>query len=123
MKIKTGVDLVHISRLDAISPSIRTRFIERVFTVGEITQAENINERLAGFFAVKEAVSKALGTGIGTIAWKDIEVISRPSGEPLLTLHGKAALLSDEMGLESWSISISHSRDIAVATAAAIGDQ
>jgi holo-[acyl-carrier protein] synthase len=121
MIIRTGVDLVHITRLEQISPGIRRRFIERVYTPGEIAQANDNDEALAGFFAVKEAVSKALGTGIGRVSCKEIEVSARSSGEPVLLLHGNAKIRSDHLGLQSWSISISHSQGIAVATATAIG--
>jgi holo-[acyl-carrier protein] synthase len=122
MIIRTGVDLVHIERLEKIQPTIRARFLQRVYTPGELVQARDENETLAGFFAVKEAVSKALGTGIGRVSWKEIEVSSKPSGEPVLLLHGNARTRSEQLGLQSWAISISHSRGIAVATAMAIGE-
>lgn len=122
MIIRTGVDLVHIERLEKIQPAIRARFLQRVYTPAELVQARDEDETLAGFFAVKEAVSKALGTGIGRVSWKEIEVSSKTSGEPVLLLHGNASTRSDQLGLQSWAISISHSREIAVATAMAIGE-
>jgi holo-[acyl-carrier protein] synthase len=121
MIIRSGIDTIEISRLEEIQPAIRARFMARVFTASEIVQARDRTELLAGLFAAKEAVSKALGTGIGKISWQEIEVLHLPSGQPVLHLHGSAQTVADELGLESWSVSISHDRSKAVAVAVAIG--
>jgi holo-[acyl-carrier protein] synthase len=76
---------------------------------------------LAGRFAAKEAVAKALGTGIGAISWQEIEILRGPEGEPNLTLNGRALEISRELGLETWSISITHNRTTAAAVVVAIG--
>ena len=76
---------------------------------------------LAGRFAVKEAVAKALGTGIGEMTWVEIEVVSDESGRPELVLHGAAKRLADELGLREWSISLSHTETYAIGFAAAMG--
>ena len=73
-------------------------------------------------FAVKEAVAKALSTGIGLVSWKEIEVISKPNGEPQLVLHSKAQEYADKLGLTQWSISISHTKEHAVGLAVAVGE-
>jgi len=122
MNIRTGIDTIEISRLDSIQPSIRKRFITRVFTRKEITQAHDRTELLAGLFAAKEAVSKALGTGIGKVSWRDIEILHLPSGQPVVQLYGQARAVADDLGLASWSVSISHDRTKAVAVAVAAGE-
>jgi len=121
MNIRSGIDTIEISRLDDIHPSIRVRFLARVFTTNEISQARDRTELLAGLFAAKEAVSKVLGTGIGKISWQEIEILHLPSGQPVVHLHGMAQTIADELGLESWSVSISHDRSKAIAVAVAIG--
>lgn len=115
--LRSGIDLVEISRLEALNPAIRERFLARVFTPAELADAQGRWDTLAGRFAAKEAVVKALGCGIGVVAWKDIEILRTKSGEPLLVLHGAAQRLATELGLTTWSISISHTRASAVATA------
>ena len=76
---------------------------------------------LAVRFAVKEAVAKALGTGIGEMTWVEIEVVSDELGRPELVLHGAAKRLADELGLLEWSISLSHTETHAIGFAVAIG--
>ena len=121
MNLRSGIDTIEISRLAEIQAPIRERFIKRVFTPQEIAQAKNNNEALSGLFAAKEAVSKALGTGIGFVSWQDIEILHLPSGQPTLVLHGNAEKTAEKLGLEDWSISISHDRSKAIALAVAAG--
>lgn len=123
MIIRTGVDIVEIDRLDSVSPAIRRRFIQRVYTPAELAIIGNENEALAGRFAAKEAVSKALGSGIGFVRWQDIEVLDGRYGEPILNLYGNAVKIAEGLALDSWSVSISHSRTHAVAVAVAIGQK
>ncbi len=122
MILRSGVDTIEISRLEKIRPAIRERFIARVFTSQEATQARDRNEVLSGLFAAKEAVSKALGTGIGRVGWQEIEILHLSTGQPILHLHGQAQMVAKELGLREWSISISHDRTKAIAIAIAIGD-
>jgi len=117
--IKCGVDSIELERLEKLTPSIRKRFLIRVYTPEELSQANNRNDVLTSLFAAKEAVSKALGTGIGFVAWKDIEIIHLPSGEPKVHLHGNATTIANELGLTEWSLSISHDRTKAIAMAVA----
>jgi holo-[acyl-carrier-protein] synthase len=121
MILRSGIDTIEISRLEDIRASIRRRFIARVFTTQEIAQALDRNDILAGLFAAKEAVSKALGTGIGRVRWQDIEVLHLPTGQPILHLHNNAKIIADDLGLTDWSVSISHDRSKAIAVAVAIG--
>jgi holo-[acyl-carrier protein] synthase len=119
--LRTGVDLVEIERLSGLSPEIYQRFLQRVFTNRELSEAGDSPASLAGRFAVKEAVSKVLGTGIGSLGWQQIEVERGPAGEPILHLYGNALLQAEQLGLTLWSISISHTRTHAVAVAVAMG--
>jgi holo-[acyl-carrier-protein] synthase len=120
--IKSGIDLVRTNRLAEVDPKIRERFLARVFTPAEQEQARGNFETLSGIFAAKEAVSKALGTGIGKVAWQDIEILHEPSGEPLLYLHNYANELAETKGLKQWSVSITHDGGMAAAVAIAIGE-
>lgn len=123
MILRTGIDTIEIARLIEINPAIRGRFIERVFTPLEISQAHDNDEFLGGLFAAKEAVSKALGTGIGFVSWQDIEIRHLPSGQPTVFLHGNADGVAKKLNLKTWSVSISHDRNKAIAVAVAIGDE
>lgn len=121
MQLRTGIDIVEIGRLEEINPAIRARFIERVFTPLEQQLMRGSYASMAGRFAAKEAVSKALGTGIGRVNWRHIEIRRGPAGEPLLQLHGFAGEVAERLGLQTWSVSISHGKEHAVAVAVAIG--
>ncbi len=122
MQLRNGVDVVEISRFERLNPAIKPRFLERVFTSQELESCGDSAASLAGRFAVKEAVAKALRTGIGPVRWQDIETREGPAGEPILTLHGEAARLAETLGLRQWSISISHTNAIAIAVAVAVGE-
>ena len=117
--LRSGIDLVEVKRMENLQESIRTRFLERVFTTAELEFARNSDMHLAGRFAAKEAGAKALGSGIGPVSWQEIEILNGPSGEPLLTLHGDAKKMADGLGLEQWTVSISHTREYALAVAVA----
>ena len=123
MFLRTGIDLIEIARLDNLSEQIKPRFLQRVFTPTELNEVGASSASLAGRFAAKEAVAKALGTGIGPVSWQDIEIRRGPEGEPVLELHGNALRLAGEQRLGCWSISISHTQTHAVAVAVALGEQ
>lgn len=123
ISLRTGIDTIEIARLEQLQPGIKTRFLERVFTPLELAEANGSDASLAGRFAAKEAVAKALGCGIGPVRWQDIEIRKAESGAPLLALHGAALDLAKQAGLASWSISISHNRTFAVAVAVAAGEE
>ena len=82
---------------------------------------ENAQNSLAGRFAAKEAAAKALGCGIGEVTWKEIEILGDEQNAPVLTLHGAAEAKAKELGLTTWSVSISHSQSHSVAFVVAIG--
>ena len=115
----SGVDLCEVSRIkDAIGRHGR-RFVERLFTEREIAYAEskaNSFERFAARFAAKEAGMKALGTGWRRgVTWKDFEVVNLPTGRPTLSLHGKAAEIAKELGVNNIALSLTHTKDQALA--------
>lgn len=122
MILRSGIDTIEISRLREIKPAIRERFIQRVFTEQEIAQAKDRDEVLSGLFAAKEAISKALGTGIGRVGWQEIEILHLPTGQPFVILHGAAKQVADDFNLTEWSVSISHDRTKAIAMAVAAGE-
>lgn len=122
MKLATGVDLIEIERIRGVIQRHGTRFLGRVFTHQELAEAGQNTASLAARFAAKEAVSKALGTGIGPIFWKEIEILRGPAREPVLYLHGSAAQLAREFDLHTWSISLSHTQTHAIALVVALGE-
>jgi holo-[acyl-carrier protein] synthase len=119
--LRTGIDLLDIDRLNSLAPAIRSRFLKRVFTEMELVQSKDATPSLAGLFCAKEAVSKALGCGIGTIGWQEIEILADPQGAPNVTLYGKASRLAEEIGISTWAVSITHTRQVAAASVTAIG--
>ena len=121
MQLRTGVDLIEVARIEEVVSRHGRRYLERIYTRAELEQAEKQIESLAGRFAAKEAVAKALGTGIGEIGWKEIEILGDEQRAPTLKLHGAAASKAKELGLTEWSVSISHSLSHAVAIAVALG--
>ena len=122
MILQSGIDLIEINRMAGLNPRIRARFLARVFTPAELEICDDSDARLSGRFAAKEAVAKALGTGIGPVRWQEIEIIAGPQSQPLLQLHGAAQELAEHFGLRTWSVSISHTATHAVAMAVAMGE-
>ena len=94
MIIGHGIDLIDIRRVEKTINKFGNRFINRIFTKGEIIRSDNRNKRIESYakrFAAKEACSKALGTGFRSgVYWRDIEVINEKSGKPILKLTGGA---------------------------------
>lgn len=121
MIVRTGVDLIEISRVEEVIARHGRHYLERIYTPAELEQCGRNAESLAGRFAAKEAVAKALGTGIGQVTWKEIEILGDEQNAPALTLRGAAAQRSKELGSMNWSVSISHSITHAVAVAVAVG--
>jgi holo-[acyl-carrier-protein] synthase len=119
--LRTGLDLLEISRLEQLDLKIRARFLQRVFTPDELREAGGSDSTLSGYFCVKEAVSKALGCGIGEIRWQDVETICDALGAPSIQLHGRAAEMAGELGLTTWAVSITHTRQMAAASVTAVG--
>ena len=120
-----GIDLVEVDRIREAVERHGERFLRRIYTAGEQTQAGTGPLRiqfLAGRFAAKEAVMKALGTGWAQgIAWTDIDVRRLPSGKPELLLTGRCADIAAELGVSAWELSITHTNGHAAASAVATG--
>lgn len=114
-----GIDIVDIGRIGRLIERYGDRFVRRVFTEAEIRHAEKsvkVPERLAGRFAVKEAVLKAFGTGkSGGILWKDVETVRGTMGKPEVILHGQACNYMNGLGGSKVLVSISHDGGKAVA--------
>lgn len=118
--IRSGVDMIEVERIVDAILRYGDRFFERFFTRQELIDANGRATALAARFAAKEAVAKALGTGIGEVGWREIEILAGERREPRLRLHGDARRVSEALGLEHWSISLSHTHEHAVAVAVAL---
>jgi holo-[acyl-carrier protein] synthase len=118
--LTTGVDLVEIARIERALGNHGDRFLKRVFTPNEILYCRGRVAEIAARFAAKEAVSKALGVGLRALArdgiyWKDVEVTGDHRGKPFVRLSGRAAERAEELGLTEWSISLTHTKEHAMA--------
>jgi holo-[acyl-carrier protein] synthase len=119
--IGTGIDIVEIDRIRGLWQRHRERFLSRVYTPEERGRLDRLADPapyLAGRWAVKEAVLKALGTGLSQgITWKDINVVRDPTGAPRVVLAGLARSRARDLGMGRILVSITHGRDLAVAHA------
>jgi holo-[acyl-carrier protein] synthase len=121
MVLGLGTDLIEIERVQASMDRFGERFLDRVFTEGEIAycmRKKQSAESFAARFAAKEAGAKALGTGISRgVSWKEIEVRREIGQRPTLHFSGRAQELADAIGVRRVQLSLSHSRKLAMATA------
>lgn len=119
MIVAIGIDIVEIARIEEVFARRGERFRRRIFTEAEIDYCEARASRLESYaarFAAKEAAMKALGTGWGEgVGWRDIEVVREETGAPTLRLLGRALERMSEMGARKAHLSLTHSRDIAMA--------
>jgi holo-[acyl-carrier protein] synthase len=121
-----GTDIIEIGRIKRAFERSGVRFLEKIFTPGEMEFCEMRKARFSSYaarFAAKEAVLKALGTGMAGCSLLDVEVTRPGGGRPEIVLHGAAAAIAKEKGIASVLISISHNRDQAVAFAIATGKE
>lgn len=119
-----GTDLVDIDRIRAVIER-QPGFVARVFTEAETAycrKRQDPAERFAARFAAKEAVLKALGTGLGGADFTDIEVVRLDSGQPILNVTGRAAERAAELGIARWLVTLTHSQHLAQAFVAALAD-
>jgi holo-[acyl-carrier protein] synthase len=121
MILRTGIDITDIARIHAAIERYGERFLTRIFTPVEIEYCAGRDESLAARFAAKEAVSKALGTGIGPVSWKEIEILGGEYEAPAIILHDRAERIAKELRLTTWSVSLSHSGEHAIALIVAMG--
>lgn len=113
--LQCGVDLIEIDRIENAIGRWGERFLHRVWTDRELIYCRGRFPQLAVRFAAKEAVSKTLGTGVRGLVWREIEVLPDRRGKPLVFLHGAAKTRAAEIGLNTWAISLTHSRNMACA--------
>jgi holo-[acyl-carrier protein] synthase len=113
--ISVGVDIVEIARIERALHDFGERFLHRVYTEQERERYRFRLSELAVRFAAKEATSKALGTGIRGIRWREMEILPNRRGKPVLVLHGRAAERASALGLGDFSVSLTHSRTDAMA--------
>lgn len=120
MIVGTGIDLVEIERIQNSVDRYGERFLKRVYTAAEqayCLRKKNAAESLAARFAAKEAGAKALGTGINHgVTWLEIEVVREPGGRPTITFHGRAREIAGHLGVQSAALSLTHTRNLAVAS-------
>ena len=116
---EVGIDAIEPARIAALVTRWGERFLDRVFTPAERAICRDRATSLAARYAAKEAVSKALGTGVGAVAWREIEILANERGRPVLVLHGAAARRARDLGLNAWSVSLTHLAGVALAVVAA----
>jgi holo-[acyl-carrier protein] synthase len=114
-EIAAGIDIIEIARIARTLNDFGERFLHRCFTERERARYGRNPSELAARFAAKEATSKALGTGIRGIKWREMEIVSNPRGKPVLVLHGSAAARAEQLGLIAFDVSLTHSRTDAMA--------
>ncbi|NLX60304.1 MAG: holo-ACP synthase [Phycisphaerae bacterium] len=122
-----GVDIIEVDRIERMIADHADHFLGRTFTEAEVAFAGRRRKRqaevYAGLFAAKEAVMKALGTGMRRgVAFRDIEVLHQPSGEPYVVLHNRTAEVARERGIARLWISITHIERLATASAIAVDE-
>ncbi len=120
VNVAIGIDIIEVDRVRKVYQHHGDRFLKRVFTEAEVLQCRGKANRLAGRFAAKEAISKALGTGLHGVAWREMEVVQLRSGRPTVTLHGNAKRRAQLLGISAFDVSIADLKDFSIAVAVAI---
>ncbi len=111
-----GIDIIEIERIAETYKRFGERFLRRIYTDAEIAYCRGRAPQLAARFAAKEAMMKALGTGVRGVGWRDIEIVRSRGGPPAIRLSGRAAKVAERQGMLHSALSISHSREYAVAS-------
>lgn len=120
VNVAVGIDIIEVDRVRRVHEHHGERFLARVFTESEIRQCRGKFTRLAGRFAAKEAISKALGTGLHGIAWTEMEIVQLRSGRPTVRLHGNAKRRAEQLGLSGFDVSIADLQTFSIAVAVAV---
>jgi len=118
-----GIDIVEVARIEHALDRWGDAFVTRIFTTAEDERARPPrarSARLAARFAAKEAVMKALGLGWRAMGWRDIEILNDALGKPTVTLRGGARHAAERQGIAAVLVSLSHTRDLAFASALAV---
>lgn len=120
--LRCGIDMIEHERVEQGIARLGERFLNRFFTAGEREDCADAPYRLSARLAAKEAVAKALGTGIGDVRWVEIEIrVNNPRKRPTLHLYGAAAQFAAELGLTQWDVSLTHAKHYAAAMVVAMG--
>jgi len=121
MVLGSGVDIIEVDRVKKAVTKWGESFLKKVFTDKEIAYSEKkrfTHQHLAARFATKEAVLKAFGGGWSrTLPWKDVEIVNDKNGKPEIKLYGEAKKIYDKKGIEKIAVSMSHTKEYAVANA------
>ena len=117
MQHHIGTDIIEIERIRQAIERWGDRFLNRVYTKDELRTYGRHAHSLAASFASKEAVMKMLGKGNRGVAWREIETLYHTSGKPLIRLNGRAKKEALKLSIKEIDVSLSHSRDNAIATA------
>ena len=112
-----GVDIIEIERIESAIKRQGERFLNRIYTETELRTCRDRLSSLASRFAAKEAVMKVLGTGGIGIGWREIEILTGDDGKPAVKLYGQALNKAAELNLKELSVSLSDSKQHAVAVA------
>ena len=123
----TGIDIIELERIARAIERYGDRFLRRIFTDAECELCAGRVSSLAARFAAKEAIAKLLGVGLrglgagnrgqSALDFREIEILRDDAGRPVSVLHGRAAERAAELGLGPLSVSLSHTRVYAVASA------
>jgi len=118
----TGIDIIEIARIKKAIDRWGEAFLHRIYTDSELKLYRKSTSSLAARFASKEAVMKLLGTGRNGTNWLEIETLSHPTGQPLINLYGQAKSEANKLGLNKIAVSLSHSREYAIASVVGISE-
>jgi holo-[acyl-carrier protein] synthase len=113
--VEIGIDVIEIDRIRKVLDRFGERFLRRIYTERERERYGDRVQELAARFAAKEAAMKALGTGIRGVRWRDIEVLPNRRGKPIIVLHDTAQRRAELLGLNHFTVSLTHSRGDAIA--------
>lgn len=124
MIVGIGVDIVEVARIAKALERQPDRFLRRMFTPAEIAYCcaseQHRNGRLAARFAAKEAALKSLGLGLRGVKWTDVAIARDKAGRPTLQISGRLAEIAREQGVTAFHVSLSHSKDYALAQVVAV---
>lgn len=120
MTLYAGIDIIEIGRIKQAIDRWGEVFLGRIYTAAELERYAKKPASLAARFACKEAVMKLLGTGRNGVSWREIETLSHPGGQPVVNLYGQAQNKADELGISEITVSLSHSKEYAIASVSSI---
>ena len=112
-----GIDIIETERIESATKQWGERFLNRVYTEAELKICRDRIPSLAARFAAKEAVMKVLGTGAKGVGWREIEILADGNGKPSVKLHGRAKNKAEQLDLNEFSVSLSDTKQHAVAVA------